>query len=96
MHGGKPSRCTRRQEFLHDLLRRAGGAASVDAEPGAGGADRPQRSQRPAFSTSSIARAKIKVMVKRILNKYGYPPDLQEEAVKTVLAQAELLCAGWV
>ncbi|MEI6493696.1 MAG: type I restriction endonuclease subunit R [Verrucomicrobiota bacterium] len=42
------------------------------------------------------ARAKIKVMVKRILNKYGYPPDLQEEAVKTVLAQAELLCSEWV
>ena len=42
------------------------------------------------------ARARIKVMVKRILNKYGYPPDLQEEAVRTVLAQAELLCAEWV
>jgi type I restriction enzyme R subunit len=42
------------------------------------------------------ARAKIKVMVKRILNRYGYPPDLQDEAVKTVLAQAELLCADWV
>ncbi len=42
------------------------------------------------------ARAKIRVMVKRILNKYGYPPDLQEEAVKTVLAQAELLCAEWL
>ncbi len=42
------------------------------------------------------ARAKIKVMVKRILNKHGYPPDLQEEAVKTVLMQAELLCAEWV
>ena len=41
------------------------------------------------------ARAKIRVIVKRILNKYGYPPDLQEEAVKTVLAQAELLCADW-
>lgn len=41
------------------------------------------------------ARAKIRVMVKRILNKYGYPPDLQEEAVKTVLAQAELLSVGW-
>jgi type I restriction enzyme, R subunit len=41
------------------------------------------------------ARARIRVMVKRILNKYGYPPDLQEEAVKTVLAQAELLCAEW-
>ena len=41
------------------------------------------------------ARAKIRVMVKRILNKYGYPPDLQDEAVKTVLAQAELLSAEW-
>ena len=27
------------------------------------------------------------------MNKYGYPPDLQEEAVKTLLMQAELLCA---
>ncbi len=41
------------------------------------------------------ARAKIKVMVKRILRKHGYPPDLEEEAIKTVLAQAELLCADW-
>ena len=41
------------------------------------------------------ARAKIRVMVKRILNKYGYPPDLQGEAVKTILQQAELLCADW-
>ena len=41
------------------------------------------------------ARARIRVMVKRILNKYGYPPDLQEEAVKTVLMQAELLSAEW-
>ena len=42
------------------------------------------------------ARAKIKVMVKRILNRHGYPPDLEAEAVRTVLAQAELLCAEWV
>ncbi len=42
------------------------------------------------------ARARIRVMVKRILNKHGYPPDLQAEAVKTVLAQAELLCVDWV
>ena len=41
------------------------------------------------------ARAKIKVMVKRILSRYGYPPDLQDEAVRTVLMQAELLCAEW-
>jgi type I restriction enzyme R subunit len=42
------------------------------------------------------ARARIRVMVKRILNRFGYPPDLQESAVKTVLAQAELLCVDWV
>jgi type I restriction enzyme R subunit len=42
------------------------------------------------------ARARIRVMVKRILTKYGYPPDLQDDAVQTVLAQAELLCAHWV
>ena len=39
--------------------------------------------------------AKIRVIVKRILGKWGYPPDLQEEAVKTVLMQAELLCKEW-
>jgi hypothetical protein len=32
-------------------------------------------------------------MVKRILRKYGYPPDKQEKATQTVLEQAELL--GW-
>ena len=41
------------------------------------------------------ARAAIKVVVKRILRKHGYPPDLTAEATQTVLAQAELLCANW-
>lgn len=40
------------------------------------------------------ARAKIKVLVKRILRKHGYRPDLQDEATQTVLAQ-DLLCAEW-
>ena len=40
-------------------------------------------------------RAKIRVMVKRILRKYGYPPDKQERATQTVLEQAEVLCAEW-
>ena len=37
------------------------------------------------------ARAKMRILVKRILKKYGYPPDLSESAVQTVLAQAEML-----
>jgi Domain of unknown function (DUF3387) len=37
------------------------------------------------------ARANMRVLVKRILKKYGYPPDLAEEAVQTALAQAEAL-----
>ena len=41
------------------------------------------------------ARAKIKVLVKRILRKHGYPPDKQEKATQTVLEQTKLLCAEW-
>ncbi len=41
------------------------------------------------------ARARIRVLVKRILRKYGYPPDLQDAAVQTVLQQAEALSAAW-
>jgi len=40
------------------------------------------------------AKAKIRVLVKRILRKYGYPPDAQARAVETVLEQAELLCGN--
>jgi type I restriction enzyme R subunit len=42
------------------------------------------------------ARAKLRVMVKRILRKYGYPPDKQEKATDTVLEQAELICGDLV
>jgi type I restriction enzyme R subunit len=54
-----------------------------------------RRSVTIDWTLRESARARIRVMVRRILNKYGYPPDLQEEAVKTVLMQAELLCAEW-
>jgi type I restriction enzyme R subunit len=40
-------------------------------------------------------RAQLRVMVKRILRKYGYPPDKQEKATQTVLEQAALLSAEW-
>ena len=48
------------------------------------------------WTVRESARAKIKVMVKKILRKYGFPPDLTDEATQTVLAQAEMLCASWV
>lgn len=41
------------------------------------------------------ARARMRVLVKRILRKYGYPPDLEDAAVQTVLQQAELLSESW-
>ena len=40
-------------------------------------------------------RAQLRVLVKRILRKYGYPPDKQEKATQTVLEQAALISAGW-
>ena len=54
-----------------------------------------RRSVTIDWTLRETARAKIRVIVKRILSKWGYPPDLQEEAVRTVLQQAELLCADW-
>ncbi len=40
-------------------------------------------------------QARLRVIVKRILKKYGYPPDKQEQATRTVLEQAEVLSEGW-
>jgi type I restriction enzyme R subunit len=41
-------------------------------------------------------RAQLRVMVRRILRRYGYPPDKQEKATQTVLEQAELLSSDWL
>ncbi len=41
-------------------------------------------------------QAKLRLMVKKILRKYGYPPDKQEKATLTVLEQAKLLGYEWV
>ncbi len=48
------------------------------------------------WTVKESVRAKLRVLVKRILRKYGYPPDKQEKATQTVMDQAELLCEGWV
>jgi type I restriction enzyme R subunit len=40
-------------------------------------------------------RAKLRVMVRRTLRQYGYPPDKQEKATQTVLEQAEVIAKDW-
>lgn len=40
-------------------------------------------------------RAQMRVIIKRILRKYGYPPDMQARATELVLEQAEVLCKEW-
>ena len=45
------------------------------------------------WTVKESVKAKLRTMVKRILRKYGYPPDKQEKATETVLEQAKLLCA---
>ena len=37
----------------------------------------------------------MRLMVKRILKKHGYPPDKRGNAIETVLEQAKVLCADW-
>jgi len=47
------------------------------------------------WTVREAVRAKLRVMVKRILRKYGYPPDKQEKATQTVLEQAEVIAKDW-
>ncbi len=47
------------------------------------------------WTVKESVRAKLRVIVKRVLRKDGYPPDKQEVATTTVLHQAELLADLW-
>ncbi|WP_323885540.1 type I restriction endonuclease subunit R [Aeromonas caviae] len=47
------------------------------------------------WNNRESVRAKLRLLVRRILRKYKYPPDSQEEATQLVLAQAEALCEAW-
>jgi len=57
--------------------------------------DRVRQSVTIDWQVRENARAQIRVMVKRILRKYGYPPDMQQRATELVLEQAEVLCKDW-
>ncbi|MBU6405116.1 MAG: DUF3387 domain-containing protein, partial [Proteobacteria bacterium] len=47
------------------------------------------------WTRRETVRANLRVLVKRILRQYGYPPDKQEKATQTVLEQAEQLTGLW-
>jgi type I restriction enzyme R subunit len=47
------------------------------------------------WTVKENVRARLRVTIKRLLKKYGYPPDKCEKATSTVLEQAELLCTDW-
>ena len=47
------------------------------------------------WTVRETVRAQLRVLVRRILRRYGYPPDMQEKATRTVLEQAAQLSAAW-
>jgi len=57
--------------------------------------DRVKQSVTIDWQVRENARAHIRVLVKRVLRKYGYPPDMQARATDLVLEQAEVLCRDW-
>ncbi|MBI3845984.1 MAG: type I restriction endonuclease subunit R [Planctomycetes bacterium] len=48
------------------------------------------------WSVREDVRAQLRVLLKRILRRHGYPPDKQEKAVQTVLEQSELFSEAWI
>lgn len=59
-------------------------------------ADKVKKNATIDFTIKETARARIMVIVRRILNKYGYPPDKQPAAIELVMKQAENLADLWV
>ena len=53
--------------------------------------DRVRKNTSIDWTIRESARAKLRVIVKRTLRQYGYPPDMQVLATETVLKQAELI-----
>jgi type I restriction enzyme R subunit len=58
--------------------------------------DRVKKNASIDWSIKESVRARMKVIVKRLLRQYGYPPDKQAIATETVLQQAQLFTEEWV
>ena len=49
-----------------------------------------RRNKTVDWQNKQFARAKMMMMIKRLLKKYNYPPEEQEDAMQTVMTQCEL------
>jgi type I restriction enzyme R subunit len=58
-------------------------------------ADRVRKNATLDWKIKESVRSRLMVMVRRTLNKYGYPPDKQKKAIETVMKQAEVLADLW-
>ncbi|MBI3617731.1 MAG: DUF3387 domain-containing protein, partial [Candidatus Omnitrophica bacterium] len=54
-----------------------------------------RRNRSIDWTLKESIQARLRVMVKRVLRKYGYPPDMEKKATETVLEQAKMLCKDW-
>jgi type I restriction-modification system DNA methylase subunit len=69
--------------------------AELETDRKTGAVDSVRQNVTIDWTMRENVRAKLRVLVKSILRKYGYPPDTQEKATQTVLEQAEVLSAAW-
>ena len=58
-------------------------------------ADKVRKNATIDWAVKESVRARRMVIVRRILKKYGYPPDKQEKAIALVMKQAENLADDW-
>lgn len=58
-------------------------------------ADKVRKNATIDWAVKESVRARLMVIVRRILKKYGYPPDKQEKAIALVMKQAENLADDW-
>jgi len=58
-------------------------------------ADKVRKNATIDWTVKESVRARLMVLVRRTLNKYGYPPDKQQQAVEIVMKQAEILADKW-
>ncbi len=97
---GEALKLTEEELAFYDALEVNDSAVKVLGEPTLVGIARElvatvKKSVTIDWTVRDNVRAQLRVIVKRILRKYGYPPDKQEKATQTVLEQAELLSSGW-